>query len=499
MNKKLNLEDIMNESSTSKEPKPVEDMELAKTISTAQNSIDKAKPVTILSEDDNRDMESLEELDKEIEEEEAINKENEEREETSQKVKKMDEDEVFDEVLREDEIAVAEAQKKADQEAKDLTEDLLSEENLELDDDALYKKKEKERKDKEEAERSRQSYLELKQSYENTVIKKDLDDLREYRIAKAPISTSKIFNQDITSNRIGAWGLYYSGVAIAITECGGPEIQKIADETSNNDLIDQIITFQTIHKHIIDPNKGTIEEYFKKFTYLDLRDLFFALYKACFKGSNYGAYTCPNQSCKKLFMQPIKFKDMVVYPNEEVENRMRRIINQDPTSTPMIKKKLIHISPDYACTIDIPSIYKIIFEQRMISSEFRSKNQDLNNTIMYIDEIYKKNREDKMLYPIDTRPDPSNVSLTAKRKIAIYSKILMRITTDQYAFLKQQINDYIAKYAEDPNKRIKYQMPGTKCPHCGAEIEAQDMEPVTMLFIRHQLGRLLTIRQDSIS
>ena len=194
-------------------------------------------------------------------------------------------------------------------------------------------------------------------------------------------------------------------------------------------------------------------------------------------------------------MSHMNFKDMVVYPNEEVEARMKAIINKDPNSSSIIKKKLIHISPEYACTIDIPSIYKIVFEQRMISAEFRRKNEDLNNTLMYIDEIFYKDRENRMLVNIDTRHDPNNMSQSVKRKMAIYSKILMRITSDQYAHLKQQINDYIGKYNDD-KVRIKYQLPEVKCPHCGTVIKAQEMDPLTMVFIRHQLGRLLSIKKN---
>ena len=289
--------------------------------------------------------------------------------------------------------------------------------------------------------------------------------------------------------------MYTSGMAIAMTEIGGPEMEILTQQTSDNDLIDQATTFEIIHKHIVDPNKGTIEEYFKKMTYLDLRDLFFAAYKASYKSSNYASFNCTNERCRKMFMQPIAFKDMVVYPNEKVEERMKNVINQDPTSSSMIKKKLIHVSPDYAATIDIPSIYKITFEQRMLSAEFRRKNEDLNNTMMYIDELFYKDRENKTLNPIDTKPDPNNISLSVKRRVAIYSKILMRITSDDYAHLKQQINDYIGKYT-DEDSRIIYRLPEVKCPHCGTVIPEQRMDPLTMLFIRHQLGRLLSIKRS---
>lgn len=500
MNKTLNLETIKNTEAKAEpvaiEPGPVvskiEDAELLKNISAANNAVKTSSPM-VLNENDNRnEITELESLDEDI-----AKTENEKPISSIPVPVEDDTDKVINDIMKENESIdeTKKEQKEADSKAKEYVEEMLSEENIGLDDDEIYKKKEKEKQDQEAREKSRKRYLELKKSYETNIVKKDLDDLKEYRISKSPVSVSKIFQADMTSSKIGAWGLFYSGRTIAVSEIGGPEMEIITQETSDNDLIDQVSTFEIIHKHIIDANKGTIEEYFKKFTYLDLRDLFFAIYKATYKGSNYGSFTCSNEKCGKMFMQPMKLKDMVVYPNKEVEERMQKIINQDPTSASTIKKKLIHISPDYAATIDIPSIYKVVFEQRFLPSEFRRKNEDLNNTLMYIDEIFYKDRQEKMLHNIDTKPDPNNVQLTTKRRVATYSKILSRLTSDQYAFLKQQVNEYISKY-QDADKRIKYQLPEVKCPHCGTVIPAQEMDPLTMVFIRHQLGQLLNIREN---
>ena len=478
----LNLDDIKNNKASEV---PEIDSELSKDISAAANA--SKNPVPILNEGDQRTEEDsiMEDLDREIAEEDAVT--------TTIDVTPEEEGPIDPEEIEKE--AIKKEQQEADARAKEYVEDMLSDENIELDDDAIYKKKEQERKSKKEQEESRERYLELKESYQAQIINSGLDELKEYRFAKAPVSVSKIFQNNLTQEKVGAWGLYTSGLGVAMTEIGGPEMEILTQQTSDNDLIDQVATFEIIHKHIVDANKGTIEEYFKRMTYLDLRDLFFTAYKASYKSSNYASFNCTNERCKKMFMQPIALKDMVVYPNEKVEERMKKIINQDPTSGSMIKKKIIHVSPDYAATIDIPSIYKIIFEQRMLSSDFRRKNEDLNNTLMYVDEIFYKDKDSKTLNPIDTKPDPNNIALSVKRRIAIYSKILMRITSDDYAHLKQQINDYITKYTDEDN-RIVYQLPEVKCPHCGTTIPAQRMDPLTMLFIRHQLGRLLSIRKS---
>ena len=482
----LNLEDIKNDREL-----PKVDSELVNEINTVNNNI---VPKKLDESTTTIDQESIDKLDQEIFEEErksliTVLPEDDE------KVEKPLTEEETEDIVNEELGIVKQEQTNADNEAKEIVDDMLSDENLELDEDEIYRRKEQEKKEQKEREESRQRFLELKESYTEQVIDAELDDLRGYKFAKNTISIGKLFNSDLTTSRVGVWGLYNSGVSVAMTEIGGPEMEILTQQTSDNDLIDQVATFEIIHKHVVDNNKGTMEEYFKKFTYLDLRDLFFAVYKASFKGSNYGSFNCTNEKCKKMFMQRMEFKDMVVYPNEKVEARMKAIINKDPNSSSIIKKKLIHISPEYACTIDIPSIYRIVFEQRMISAEFRRKNEDLNNTLMYIDEIFYKDRNNKMLVNIDTKYDANNMSQSVKRKLAIYSKILMRITSDQYAHLKQQINDYISKYNTDDG-RIKYQLPEVKCPHCGTVIKAQEMDPLTMVFIRHQLGRLLSIKKD---
>lgn len=435
-------------------------------------------------------------LDKEIEEEEALaNKKNEEKEQLVS-VKSVNELEMGTNVIKETEqINKDEEIKRAEDEAKKIIDDMLDDSNLELTDSEIYKKEEEKRNQEKERKETIERYKSLQESYRKTIIERDADDLSQYQIALAPTPATKILSAKMGEAKTSAWGLYYSGKSIVMTEFGGPELQIITNETSNNDLIDQVHTFEIIHSHVVDPNKGELSDWLQKFTYLDLDDLFFNIYKATFKGTNYGSFDCKNEKCKNVYMADMKFEDMVNYKNDEIKTRMQNIIKQDPTTKDLIKKKMINISSDLACTINIPSLYKIIFEQRVLSSEFRENNEDLMNTLLYIDEIFVKDKENKLLSPLDTRPDPTNQNLSIKRKIAVYAKTISRLDVDQYSNLKHEIGKYNEKYTS--GERVTYRYPEVTCPKCGYKNEAQeDVQPLFMLFLRSRLGRVLNISES---
>ena len=174
---------------------------------------------------------------------------------------------------------------------------------------------------------------------------------------------------------------------------------------------------------------------------------------------------------------------------------MKKIISKDPTTKSVLTNGMVAVSPEIVVSIKIPSIYKILFEQQYISKSFKDKNRDMNNTIMYIDEIYYKDPETRTISPFDTRPDPNDIQKTAQRRVAIFSRILNRLSLEEYIYLTQRIKDYLQKY---PDNKIIYQFPSVKCPDCGTEIPAQPMDPYQMVFYRRQLGRIvLSITPES--
>ena len=443
-------------------------------------------------------LSDIDALDAEIAAEEAKIKNDAIDSKTLDSAKNADEAEVVNETIEKDSEELAKKeQDRVEDETKKILEDLMSEENLELTDDEIYKKQEEKRKEDKEREENEKRLKELKESYVKAVINRDKIDLTSYRISTSPIAVSRILQANMGDAKVGAWGLYFSGNAIAMTAFGGSELSIITTETSQNDLIDQVHTFEIIHKHIVDPNKGELKDWLHKFTYLDLSDLFFCIYKATFKGSNYASFTCSNEKCQNVYLAPLRFDQMIVYKNDEVKKRMENIIKKDPTSPSknLINKKLIQASKDYCCTINVPSLYKIIFEQRVLSKTFRDNNKDLVDTLLYIDEIFKIDQESKMLIPVDTSADPSNHNLSVKRKVAIYSRILMTLNADEYSYLRYEIGQYVDKY-NSKTDRVTYQYPETECDKCHTKKEAQEYEPLMMLFLRSRLGRVLNISES---
>lgn len=400
-------------------------------------------------------------------------------------------DKVFEEAMEEE---AAEAHKLAEDEAKEKSDELLNDDNLELDDDAIYERKQAEIRAKQREEETRKRWLELQSSFTKLMIEPNIADIKSYKISKRPVSINKIFNQDLSNSKIASWGLYYSGIPLTMSEVSGPELGLIIPN-NDNETIDQIQMFNIIHKHIVDPNKGTLEDFLKKFSFLDFSDILFTMYKATFKDSNFTYFTCPNNKCNKVFMEKMNIEDMIVYPNKETEDRMKKIIAKDPTTKSMVTNGMVAVSPDIVVSIKVPSIYKVLFEQQYISQSFKDKNRDMNNTILYIDEIYFKDPSTKTISPFDTRPDPNDIQKTAQRRVAIFSRILNRLKLEEYIYLTQRIRDYLEKY---PDNKITYQFPSVKCPDCGTEIPAQAMDPYQMVFYRRQLGRIvLSITRES--
>ena len=74
---------------------------------------------------------------------------------------------------------------------------------------------------------------------------------------------------------------------------------------------------------------------------------------------------------------------------------------------------------------------------------------------------------------------------TTKRKIATYAKILCSLNSDQYNNFVSKMNDLM-----NSNDGISYIQPAAKCTHCGEDIEEATVEPLDMVFTRHQLGAI---------
>ena len=89
------------------------------------------------------------------------------------------------------------------------------------------------------------------------------------------------------------------------------------------------------------------------------------------------------------------------------------------------------------------------------------------------------------LFPVDCKPVADDPAKTMRNRIVVYYNILKTLSSDQYSIVTRTINEI-----NNANRVMAtFHYPDSKCKKCGKEIKrAQtDMNPLTMLFIRHQL------------
>lgn len=338
-------------------------------------------------------------------------------------------------------------------------------------------------------EETREQLDEIKASIKNkiTPIVKSVD-LSKFTISKKPVSISKLLSTTTPKAHIADWCLYSSKRPISISEFSGPEIEKLDPRNSSRNRLNTYKDiYGLIYKHVVDNNKPEFEPWLKTLKFFDINHIYFAIYKACFAGSNTIPYTCPN--CNKMFMSDIDIDSMVKYADDDTKKEVERILSGDTTTiSDEYTAELRQISDNYVVSLKDPTIYNVIFESASLSQEFTEKYKDLLGLISYIDEFYVINATEGTLDPVDTSPVPNDIAKSTMRKIKIYYEILSTLTSDQY----YQLSSYI-KDINDKSDKVSYIMPKIVCPKCGHEIPEEAKTPESLLFTRHQLGAIVNI------
>lgn len=322
-------------------------------------------------------------------------------------------------------------------------------------------------------------------------------DLSSFTIAKKPVSITKAMQvTNYGRGNTADWVLFSAKRPITVKTLTGTQIISLNNRNSNKNRLNSFKDiFKILYDGIIDSNKPTFEAWLKLTRFSDIPHIYYAYYRATFAGSNFVHYTCTNNKCDKgVFIKDIDFDDMVRFPNEEMKREFNEILSNDTTTHTNIYKPILkQISDNYVFGIRNPSIWNVIIETASLSEAFLDKYGDLIDTVSYIDAIYLINRTTHQLEMIDTKPDKSNQTKTAARKIRAFNDILKGLSTDQFFALREAINEL-----EQNVDQIKYLIPATTCPYCGAKIEETEMSPDTMLFTRHQLGAFASISNTSI-
>lgn len=316
-------------------------------------------------------------------------------------------------------------------------------------------------------------------------------DLNSFTITNKPVALSATLNNTMASTvRTADWALYASGVPVTMKSFTGTEISKLNDtsgKTRYNAVKDQ---YGMIFDHIVDrgDKPKTVEEWAKTISFLDIENLWFSVYRACFEGANYLPYTCG--SCNEIFLSDnTPIMDMIKFDNDDARAKFNAILNTETNPHPnLITSEMVQVSDNYAFTFREPTIYNMIFESAVLDQEFTNKYSDLIALIVYIEDIYYINRETMQLQPITHKVFPNNLAKTTKAKIIQFSKIIQTLNSDQYSSIMAYIQQINSK-GDD----ISYVIPEATCPKCGSVINEQGYRATDLVFTRHQLATLAAL------
>lgn len=322
-------------------------------------------------------------------------------------------------------------------------------------------------------------------------------DFSKFKVAKKPISASKVINHIQQAPVEAADGvLYNANRAVRMSAFSAMEIQSLDQSNVGRNNYNQFMIdkLRLIYNHLIDANKpASFEAWMKSMTNDVIDDYFFTAYKATFSNSNIITYSCTDDTCHNIFMNKKNIEDMIKFRNEDVKKKYMDILHSGNvnTVTTTYETDLYQASDEYAFSLRKPSLYATYIEPSLINEEFMKKYEDLLLLISYIDDIYIIDREKSELIKVDTKPDPRRPDVTVKRKIKSYATIIRSLTSDQLQSLSLATDKYDAAEVDDDGNvitDIKYVYPEEICPKCGKVIPEEEQSPDRMLFMRHQLG-----------
>lgn len=322
-------------------------------------------------------------------------------------------------------------------------------------------------------------------------------DFSNFKIAKKPVSASKVINHIQKKPIEAADGvLYNANRAVRMSAFTAIEIQSLDQSNIKRSNYNQFMIekLRLIYNHLIDANKpASFEAWMKSMTNDVIDDYFFTAYKATFGRSNIITYTCGDDSCHNVYMDKKNVEDMVKFKNDDVKKKYMEILHSGNVNTvsTQYETSLYQASDEYAFSLRKPSLYATYIEPSLINEEFMRKYEDLLLLISYIDDIYIIDKENNQLLKIDTKPDPRRPEITVKRKIKTYATIIKSLTSDQLQALSIETDKFDAGELDDEGNLItdiKYVYPEDTCPKCGKTIAEVEESPDRMLFMRHQLG-----------
>ena len=320
----------------------------------------------------------------------------------------------------------------------------------------------------------------------------DRGKIKKFRIATKPVSVNKVLSAATKTNKLNTatWPLPNTGRLITFSALSGEEIENLNpdahDKDMSTDMINRLI-YNTIFDHLVDPAKPkTMEEWLQTINWFDSLDMYFAVYLATFKNSNFVTYACGKDKCHKIFLKDINYQDMIKYTDEKAEKDYKRIMKTAIDATPEdIPEDIVPINDKFAVGFRAPSIFDIVFGTASLDKQFLNKYATTIGNISYMANIYYIKSD--TLFPVDCKAVKDDFKRTMRNRIVAYYNILKTFTPDEYSVVTRTISEI----NENNRTMATFRYPDAKCPVCGTEIKMDEAtNPLSMLFIRHQLVQL---------
>lgn len=370
-----------------------------------------------------------------------------------------------------------------DDETEEITE-LESDLDLEEDKEAELKKKRQEEDEKILAEFKKELGAKLIKPKKNI-------DFSRFKIVKHNTALNKVLAFD-SKDTFQTWGLFTTGVSIAMSPLSAIELDEINPNIgTRNGIAKAKAMFNTIYKHLAPQCRmDNMENWMKHVSYLDLDNLYFAIYVACFGKSNIVPHVCTNEKCRNMFSTEPAIMDMVKFGKPEEDKKVfDTIYNKDYSAPVEIEETLIPVNDRFAFGITPPSLYNSSFESAFLEQDFIEKYAGIIAIASCVNSVYSIDMENETLTPIQFKSDANDIIKTYKYKILNLYRILNRLEASEFKSLEKELTDINTKIQD--RIHISYQIPETICPKCGHKIEAQPMSAADLVFMRHQLIRIL--------
>lgn len=315
-------------------------------------------------------------------------------------------------------------------------------------------------------------------------------DISTFTVVNEPISINATLEQEVKDDV--AWVLFASNRACHMERYLGSDIEDLNPDTSSSGMgrLDTLRkVYRSLYEHITDINKPkSFEAWLKATSYLDIKNIYAAVYRGAFEGSNYMTYECSDPACGNIWLSDdIPMMDLVEFNDTEAENKFNELIERESSEIDnLYVTEVVPVSKKYAISFREPSIYNVVFENASLPQKFTEKYEDMLSILMYIDKIYFIDHVNNRLQPIALKEFKNDLRKTTKVKVYTYSKILKELTPDEY--------NALAKYMVAINKRsesIKYVKPACTCPKCGKEVPKEEQDMQSMLFSRASLVSIL--------